>query len=214
MELWLIPSEPTARIYAKTTLCNRPSGIYILTEFSEKNITVSANCPPGFPFLSGRCFIFFQPHTNDVCWVRKSCTGEATNWSGKTKNFTRYRARYKIFTAKREKSTGSGFTGCVIEGCANTPAKNLSSAFIYHPSDESIQVNDMALPSVIFARSLWVLFKASHIFSSSLKSPFALCEGIINKYCQLNGSFWGISCFNVIKTGNPRNPDNSQFLHF
>ena len=138
----------------------------------------------------------------------------ASNWSGKTKNFTRYRARYKIFTAKREKSTGSGFTGCVIKGCANTPAKNLSSAFIYHPSDESIQANDMALPSVIFARSLRVLFKASHIFSNSLKSPFALCEGIINKYCQLNGSFWGISCFNVIKTGNPRNPDNSQFLQF
>ena len=49
-----------------TSLCNRPSGIYILTGFSEKNVIGWANFPPGCPFLSGRCFAFFK-HTQIIC---------------------------------------------------------------------------------------------------------------------------------------------------
>ena len=44
----------------KTPLCNRPSGIYILNGFSEKNVTGSANFPPGCPVLSGPCFAFLK----------------------------------------------------------------------------------------------------------------------------------------------------------
>ena len=48
-----------------TSLCNRPTGMYILTGFSEKNLTGSAKFPPGCPFLSGRCFAFFK-HTQMI----------------------------------------------------------------------------------------------------------------------------------------------------
>jgi len=34
-------------------------------------------------------FCPFQTYTNDTCWVSKNRTGEATNWPGKIKNFTR-----------------------------------------------------------------------------------------------------------------------------
>ena len=48
--------------HSETHLCNRPSIIYILTGFSEKNITGSLNFPQGCPCLSGRCFASFK-HT-------------------------------------------------------------------------------------------------------------------------------------------------------
>ena len=35
------------------------------TGFREKNIIGSANIPPGFPFLLGRCFAFFE-HTQMI----------------------------------------------------------------------------------------------------------------------------------------------------
>ena len=76
----------------------------------------SANFPPGCSFLSGRCFAVFKhtqmicdgyvkvaprkPHTGRVKLKISSGTGEAKCSQGEVK-----------------KSTGSGLTGSVIEGC-------------------------------------------------------------------------------------------------
>ena len=51
--------------FPNTALCNRPSGIYILAGVFGKNVTGSANFPPGCPFLSGPCFLFFK-HTQVI----------------------------------------------------------------------------------------------------------------------------------------------------
>ena len=69
----------------KTPLCNRPSGIYILTGFSVRLL-----------------FCLFQTYTHDMCWICKICTGEATNWPGKIKGFTRYRGRLNFHWLKRK----------------------------------------------------------------------------------------------------------------
>ena len=64
-------------------------------------MTESANFPPGCP-------------SNDKCRVCKIRTEKATNWPGKIKNFP-WEAKFSL--GKRKKSTGSGFTGSVREGC-------------------------------------------------------------------------------------------------
>jgi len=71
-----------------TPLCNRPTGICILTGFQfGKNATGSANFPPyRLPLYVRSLFCFFQTYANDIYWVCKSRTGEATS----SKNFTRY----------------------------------------------------------------------------------------------------------------------------
>ena len=68
--------------------------------------------------MSGRCFAFFKHRqmTNNICWVRKSRTGEATNWPSKIENFTWY-GEAKFSLGEGKKSTGSGFTGSVTERC-------------------------------------------------------------------------------------------------
>ena len=50
-------------------------------------------------------FCRFQTYTNDVCWVSKTRTWEATNWSGKITNFFRYRGGY-INCVKRKNPLG------------------------------------------------------------------------------------------------------------
>ena len=68
-----------------TPLCNRASGIYILTGFSEKTSPgTEANFPPGAPFRFCQVVgLPFQRYTNDICRVCKRRTGEATNWPSK-----------------------------------------------------------------------------------------------------------------------------------
>ena len=69
--------------------CNRPSGIYILTGFSEKNVTGSENFPPA-SFSQVAVLPFFNHAQMIYAGYVKSRTGEATNWPRKIKNFTRY----------------------------------------------------------------------------------------------------------------------------
>ena len=45
-------------------------------------------------------FCLFQTYTNDICWVCKSRTGEASKWPGKMENFTRYRGGYSFTEGK------------------------------------------------------------------------------------------------------------------
>ena len=54
--------------------------------------------------------------TNDICWVYKTRTGEATYWPGKLKN-SRGSGEAKFSPDEGEKSTKSGFTGSVTEEC-------------------------------------------------------------------------------------------------
>ena len=53
-----------------------------------------------FPLSFRSLFCLFQTYTNDICWVGKSRTGEATNWSAKIKNFIRYQERLNFHWAK------------------------------------------------------------------------------------------------------------------
>ena len=77
-----------------TPLCNSPSGMYYISHrVFGKNVSGSVNFRPGCRSLSGRCFAFFI-HTNDICWVCKSHTGETANWPGKMKNLTWCWGRY------------------------------------------------------------------------------------------------------------------------
>ena len=48
-----------------TPLCNRPTGIYSLTGFSEKTSAGRQIFSPGCPFLSGHFFAFFK-HTQMI----------------------------------------------------------------------------------------------------------------------------------------------------
>lgn len=43
------------------------------------------------PFSLRTLFCLFQTYTSDLCWVCKSCTGEATNSPSKINNFTTHR---------------------------------------------------------------------------------------------------------------------------
>ena len=86
--LWII-FKPGKIAYNRTPLCNRPSGIYVLIGFSEKRHRVgkfSAKLSLSVRSL----FCLFKTYTNDIYWVCKTRTGEATNWPGKINNFTRY----------------------------------------------------------------------------------------------------------------------------
>ena len=87
-----------------TPLCNWLSGIYIiLTRIYGKYVRSL------FPFFKHTC-------TNDICWVYNTRTGEATYWPGKFKN-SPGSGEAKFSPDEGEKSTKSGFTGSVTEGC-------------------------------------------------------------------------------------------------
>ena len=64
-----------------------PSGMYILIGFSVKTSAGRQIFDQVTPFCQV-VFLRFSD-TNDVCWVCKSRTGEATNWPGKVKKLTR-----------------------------------------------------------------------------------------------------------------------------
>ena len=83
----------TQTFYSLHPAVTDPKEIYIFTGFSEKNVTGSADFPPGCPFLSGRCFALF---TGDICWVCKVRTEEATNWPCKIKKNNLIRGRLKL----------------------------------------------------------------------------------------------------------------------
>ena len=63
-------------------LCNRPSDIYSLTGFSEKVSLGRQIFHHVAPYYQVAVCLF-QKYTNDICWVCKSRTGEATNGAGK-----------------------------------------------------------------------------------------------------------------------------------
>jgi len=102
-----------------TPLCNRASGIYILTGFSEKTSPgTEANFPPGcpFPFLSSRCFAFFKDTQMIYAGYVNVAPGKPQ--TGRVKfetSLDTVQAKYSL--VKRKKSTGSGLTGSVTEGC-------------------------------------------------------------------------------------------------
>ena len=75
-----------------TPLYNRPSGIYILTGFSEKNVTGSANFSAGCPFLSSRWFAFFKHiQMMHAGYVEVAPWKPQTGRRGKIQFFTWYR---------------------------------------------------------------------------------------------------------------------------
>ena len=64
---------------------------FALTWLSEKKRHWVGQFSTRLPLSVSSLFCLFQKCTNDMSWVRKSRTGEATNWPGKIKNFMRYR---------------------------------------------------------------------------------------------------------------------------
>ena len=98
-----------------TPLCNRASGIYILTGFTEKT---SPNFPPGcpFPFSSSRCFAFFKGTQTTYAGYVNVAPGKPQTGRVKFKiSLDTVQAKYSL--VKRKQSTGSGLTGSVTEGC-------------------------------------------------------------------------------------------------
>jgi len=64
-------------------ICNRPSGIYSLSAFSEKVSPGRQIFHHVAPYYQVAVLPFSKIHKNDICWVYKSCIGEATNGPGK-----------------------------------------------------------------------------------------------------------------------------------
>lgn len=66
-----------------TLLCNRPSDISLTVSlvFRKKFHSV-AKFSTRSPLSTRSLFCLFQKYTNDICWVCKSRTGEATNGPG------------------------------------------------------------------------------------------------------------------------------------
>jgi len=65
----------------KTPLCNRPSGIYMLTGFSKKTSLGRQIFHQVSPFCQV-AILPFSTHKLPI-WEYKSRTGEVTNWPGK-----------------------------------------------------------------------------------------------------------------------------------
>ena len=62
----------------QTLLCNRTSGIYILTEFSEKKVTRPTNTT--LPLYVRPLFFLFETYTNDAYWVSFGNVKVAPGW--------------------------------------------------------------------------------------------------------------------------------------
>ena len=86
-----------------TPLCNSPSGMYILVEFSVKT-SAGRQIFHQVPFSVRSLFCVFQTYTNDICWVCKCHTGGAANWPGKMENLTRFCLGRVIFHWMKEKN--------------------------------------------------------------------------------------------------------------
>ena len=91
----------------ETPLCNRPSGIYILKGFSVRLL-----------------FCLFQTYTDDMCWICKICTGEATNWPGK--RFHKVPGEAKFSLVEEKNQLKSSFTGSLTEGCHKANSRSAS----------------------------------------------------------------------------------------
>ena len=88
-----LPRFETARVEKKPSLTDPVASIFS-PGFRKKRHWVG-KFSIGFPLSVRSLFCHFQTYSNEICWVCKSSTGEATNWPGKIKNFTRYREEGK-----------------------------------------------------------------------------------------------------------------------
>ena len=99
-----------------TPLCNTVSTIFSLGfRKKKKKRHRVGKFSIRLPLSVRSLFCLFQTFTNDICWVCKSPTEEATNWPDKIKNFTRYQ-RLHCHWVKAKNPLGRLWLGLLQRG--------------------------------------------------------------------------------------------------